>query len=102
MTTNETPQTEVEQKPELPFSLKEKLQKLRDQLEADNPGYSTVLAEIHSLTKQNPDFVYAMSDEEFQTIIAGLGKYTNIKIEAATKAKKMTKKEGDLLSEDSV
>lgn len=88
---------------ELPFTLKEKLANLRNQLEANNPGYATILAEIHAITKNNPDYVYAMSDEEFQAVISGLGKYQQVQI-TTTKAKsgKMTRAEGNLLSEDSV
>ena len=89
--------------PVLPFTLKEKLASLRQKLEENNPGYASVLSEIHSLTKQNPDFVYALTDEEFQTIISGLGRYTQITLETEkTKKKGMSAKEGMLLSEDSV
>jgi hypothetical protein len=87
-------------KPELPFTLKEKLLRLKDDLEKQNPGYATVLSEIHQITKQNPDFVYSLSDEEFVSIVQGLGKLTKVTIEAGKK--KMTKKDGELLSEDSV
>ena len=68
----------VEKKEEVPFTLREKLEKLRQDLEAQNPGFATVLSEIHSLTKQNPEFVYSLSDEELQTIFAGSSKYHQV------------------------
>lgn len=92
-----------EQPLEIPFTLKEKILSLKEKLETNNPGYATVLAEIHAITKANPGYVYALSDEEFQTIVTqGLGRYTQISLEAEKKNKKMTAKEGMSLSEDSV
>src|SRR5580765_8622739 len=86
---------------EIPFTLKEKIQALADALEKQNPGFSVALGEIHKMTNANPEYVYALSDEQFRTIVAGYKKYTKVDIDIG-KAKKMTKEQAAALDEDSV
>lgn len=82
----------------LPFEVREKLLKLESLLKEQNPSYETALAELHKLTFNKPEYVYAMTDEEFATIVAGYERYTNISISVG----KVSKKSGSLLTEDSV
>lgn len=89
-----------EKKPALPFSLKEKIASLEAALLSQNPGFSSILAEIHKETKDNPEFVYGLSDEEICIIVQGFGKYTGVSIE--TKKEKKEKQKALLLDEDSV
>lgn len=87
------------EKEEIPFSLKEKIESLKNALTEQNPGFASLLQQIKEITKQNPSFVYALSDEEIYTIVQGYSKYT--KIELVT-SKQISKKQGAAMDENSV
>lgn len=83
---------------ELPFTLREKLEKLAQDLHAQNPGYVSALNEIQGITLKNPEYVYMLSDEQIRTIVQGYEKYRNLVIDPG----KVSKKQAMLLDEDSV
>jgi hypothetical protein len=92
-----------EKKVEIPFTLKEKIQSLADLLLAQNPGFAAALNEIHKMTNANPEYVYALSDEQFRTIVSGYGRYTKITIDIGAGSKKrISKEQAAALDEDSV
>jgi len=71
----------TQDKVEIPFNLKEKLEGLKASLLGGDAKFATYLEEIRKITLTNPEFVYALSDEEIQSILAGMGKYQGIQIQ---------------------
>lgn len=94
-------ETSTIEQAEIPFPLREKIASLSSALLSANPGFSTILADIHSQTKANPTYVYGLTDEEIATIISGLSRYTDVTINTG-KVKGLNKKQGLLLDTDSV
>ncbi len=82
----------------LPFSLREKLEDLKQKLLAQNPGYKDALNFIHAETQKHPEYVFALSDEEMQVIVSGYSRFAKIEIDVG----KMTKKQAAELSEDDI
>lgn len=66
---------------EVPFNLKEKLEGLKQSLLAGDAKFATYLEEIRQITAASPEFVYALTDEEIQSILAGMGKYQGVQIQ---------------------
>jgi len=88
---------------ELPILLQERIQFLADALHAQNPGFVTALKDIHKMTQENAEYVYAMTDEQFRTIVDGYKRYTKIEIDVKkVSARKMDKAAIAAMDEDSV
>lgn len=87
----------------LPIGVQEKLLALKDALLTQNPQYASILNTLHAETKGHPEYVYALSDEELQTIFSGYEKFSNLKIlEGTPKEKGVSKKVGASLSLDDI
>ncbi len=72
------------------FVIKEKLAQLDEGLQAQAPGLATLLRDIHTTLKKDPDVVTLLSDEECEVLVRGLKKQTATEI--ATAALKAPKK----------
>jgi hypothetical protein len=72
--------------PDQAFEVREKLASLEQQLLAGTPGMATLLRDIHSSLKKDPDVVTLLSEEECSILVRGLKKQTATEI--ATKATK--------------
>ncbi len=83
---------------ELPFTIKEKLASLANALKEQNNGYVNALNFIHKECLAHPEYVYALSDEEFVSIVNGYERYTKVSIDVG----KLTKKSAALLSPDDI
>ena len=82
----------------LPFSLQEKLEALKVALLAQNPAFTSALSVIHAETKKHPEYVYALSDEQFATIVEGYSRHTQITSDGG----KVSRKQAALLNEDDI
>lgn len=76
--------------PNQAFEIQEKLARLESALQASTPGIATLLRDIHSTLKKDPDVVTLLSEEECNILVQGLKKQTATEI--ATSALKGTKK----------
>ncbi len=79
------------------FALKEKIASLQAELLAVTPRLPTLLREIHSTIKADPDQITLLSEDEICTIVCGLKKQTNthiVNIAVASKSKKSLKSIG--------
>lgn len=72
------------------FVIREKLAQLDEGLQAQAPGLATLLRDIHTTLKKDPDVVTLLSDEECEVLVRGLKKQTATEI--ATAALKGPKK----------
>lgn len=72
------------------YQVKEKLAALEQALLSGTPNMPTLLRDIHSNLKSDPDLVTILSPEDCSVIVAGLKKQTNTVI--ATKAIKKSPK----------
>lgn len=66
------------------------------------PGYIGILSTIHRETKEQPELLYKLDDTEIATIIASLGHHHKVEITIPKQAAKITKKQGNQMSEDDV
>lgn len=73
------------------YQIKEKLAFLESQLKASTPNISTLLREIHTVLKNDPDVVTLLTEEECSILVRGLKKQTNTEI-ATSALKSGTKK----------
>lgn len=73
------------------YEVQEKLAQLESMLTANTPGISTLLRDIHSVLKKDPDIVTLLSEEEVSVVVRGLKKQTATEI-ATTAVKKKPKK----------
>lgn len=89
---------------ELIDQVREKCFQLEKAVEQNAPNYKVLLKEIHEKIRETPELVYALKDEEIAIVVSGLSKWTGVEIETAKKAdaKKISKKQASLLSEDDV
>lgn len=62
------------------YQIKEKLAFLDSQLKASTPNISTLLREIHTVLKNDPDVVTLLTEEECSILVRGLKKQTNTEI----------------------
>lgn len=72
------------------FQIKEKLARLETALNEKLPGIATLLRDIHSSLKKDPDVVTLLSEEECSILVQGLKKQTATEI--ATSVIKAPKK----------
>lgn len=72
-------------------ALKMQMAELESALEQDNPGMKTILKDIHSKLKNDPEIVTLMSDEDISVIIHALSRTTDTEIQTA-KVKSTTRK----------
>lgn len=82
-----------EEKPKSTHPLAMEMAELTSALEAQVPGFATILKKIHSHLQKDPNVVTLLSDEEIGTIVAGLEKHTNVAIVAPTAVKAAKKKQ---------
>lgn len=92
--------------PNLPNDLAEKIKfrcaELQQALEQEQPGYKTILQDIHEKIRETPELLYALKDEDIAVLVSGLEKHTGVVI-AEKKAKEpMTKKRAAKLTEDDI
>lgn len=81
MTSAPVPLTNLEQ-------LQEKISRMQSLMIADNPGFETLLREIHITLHKNEDLVHMLKEEEIGKIVSGLCKKERVVIaEANMKAK---------------
>lgn len=72
------------------YQIREKLAQLEEGLEKQAPGISSLLRDIHTELKKDPDVVTLLSEEDCAILVRGLKKQTSVEI--ATSALKGTKK----------
>jgi hypothetical protein len=60
--------------------IKHKISQLQEALQQQSPGYEELLRTIHVALHKDEELVHLLSEEEVGTIVAGLGKKTNIVI----------------------
>ena len=65
------------------FQIKEKLASLEAALLEKTPGMPTLLRDIHSHLKKDPDLVTLLSEEECNILVSGLKKQTATEIATA-------------------
>lgn len=76
------------------YQVKEKLAFLDSQLKASTPNISTILREIHTSLKKDPDVVTILTEEDCSILVRGLKRQTNTEIATSalkTGAKKSLK-----------
>ena len=73
------------------FEIQEKLAQLEAQLVSGTPNIATLLRDIHSKLKADPDTVTLLSEEECSILVRGLKKQTGAEI-ATVALKKAPKK----------
>ena len=73
------------------FMVREKLASLQTMLTDNLPNISTVLRDIHSTLKKDPDVVTILTDEEVAILVNGLDKQTQANL-AGSVAKSKTPK----------
>lgn len=82
MSSDPVPLTQAQQ-------LQEKIARMQSLMLADNPGFETILREIHITLHKNEDLVHLLSEEDIGKIVSGLAKKERIVIaEAMSKDKK--------------
>lgn len=75
-----------------PIELSMAIAELRDTITNAHPKMATLLRDIHTLLKSDPDLVTVLTEEEISVIVSGLEKHTLVEITtAALKAKKSLK-----------
>jgi len=90
MTSAPVPLTSLEQ-------LQEKISRMQSLMIADNPGFETLLREIHITLHKNEDLVHMISEEEIGKIVSGLAKKERVVIaEAMSKSKSGKTSKGDV------
>ncbi|MNI59342.1 hypothetical protein D3C73_1145000 [compost metagenome] len=60
---------------------------LEEALNAQVPGFVTILSQIHKKLRADPDVVTLLDDEEIGVIVAGLERHTNVTIVAPSAVK---------------
>lgn len=73
------------------FQIQEKLASLQEQLNESVPNISTLLRDIHSTLKKDPEIVSLLSEEECATLVKGLSKQTSTEIATSMSKKGTTK-----------
>lgn len=63
--------------PTVPFELQEKIQSLQDSLLSRHPTMPTLLREIHTALRKQPENVVILSEDQISTIVKGLEMQTN-------------------------
>ncbi len=71
----------------LPLTLAQSLAELESLLKEKHPRMPTLLAEIHSTLRKQPENVVLLSEEEISVIISGLEIQTNVKLATTTSKK---------------
>jgi len=73
------------------FVIREKLAHLQENLEAKVPGIATLLRDIHTQLKKDPDVVTILSEDECAILVRGLKAQTSTVIATAALKKKPKK-----------
>lgn len=77
--------------PTVPFELQEKIQALQSALLDRHPAMPTLLREIHTALRKQPENVVILSEEDIGIIVRGLEVQTNTFLaETVTKSSKST------------
>lgn len=83
-------------KPRKTHPIAMEMAELEQALDAQVPGFISILSQIHKKLRADPDVVTLLDDEEIAVIVAGLEKHTNVTIVAPSAikaAKSKAKKE---------
>lgn len=83
-------------KPRKTHPIAMEMAELEQALDAQVPGFVSILSQIHKKLRADPDVVTLLDDEEIAVIVAGLEKHTNVTIVAPSAikaAKSKAKKE---------
>jgi len=81
MASDPVPLTQLQQ-------LQEKISRMQSLMIENNPGFETLLREIHVTLHKNEDLVHMISEEEIGKIVSGLAKKERVVIaEAMSKSK---------------
>lgn len=86
----------VPPKPRKTHPIAMEMAELEQALDAQVPGFVSILSQIHKKLRADPDVVTLLDDEEIAVIVAGLEKHTNVTIVAPSAikaAKSKAKKE---------
>ena len=76
----------------LPFELAEKLASLENLIKEKHPRMPTLLQEIHSALRQQPENIVLLSEEEIAAIVSGLKIQTGVAFAQAAVAGKGSSK----------
>lgn len=88
MNSNPVPLTQLQQ-------LQDKIDRMQSLMIANNPGFETLLREIHITLHKNEDLVHMLGEEEIGKIVSGLAKKERVVIaEAMSKTKQGSTSKG--------
>lgn len=77
--------------------LQEKIERMQSLMIEGNPGFETLLREIHITLHKNEDLVHMLKEEEIGKIVSGLAKKERVVIaEAMTKTKQGKTSKGNV------
>jgi hypothetical protein len=79
-----------------------RIAELGQAIEKQMPGYKGMLQIIHRELGEHPELLYKLKDEEIAIVISGMEKFHEIEIVEVKDKKTITKKQGNLLDENSV
>lgn len=74
-------------KPRKTHPIAMEMAELEQALDAQVPGFVSILSQIHKKLRADPDVVTLLDDEEIAVIVAGLEKHTNVTIVAPSAIK---------------
>lgn len=74
-------------KPRKTHPIAMEMAELEEALNAQVPGFVTILSQIHKKLRADPDVVTLLDDEEIGVIVAGLERHTNVTIVAPSAVK---------------
>lgn len=77
----------VPPKPRKTHPIAMEMAELEQALDAQVPGFVSILSQIHKRLRADPDVVTLLDDEEIAVIVAGLEKHTNVTIVAPSAIK---------------
>lgn len=66
------------------FDLQEKVAALQDALLSSHPTMPTLLRQIHTLLRADPEQVTLLSEEDISVIVRGLSKQTQVELVASS------------------
>jgi hypothetical protein len=82
--------------------VKMKIAELQQYMEKNLPEYKNILSIIHRETREQPELLYKLADEEIAVIISGLANHHKVEILAPKLKEKITKKKGAEMGADDV
>lgn len=83
-------------------AIKMKIAELDQSIQQSLPGYIGILNTIHRETREQPELLYKLDDEEIAVLVSGMGNYHKQEIVVPKQKAKITKAQGSQMSEDDV